>query len=165
MTPNNGSYNGVDVISILSEIKDLLLRHGGHQNAAGLEFKKENLEAFKERFNELVPVAQKAEAVLAEGVIDIHKLGLDQIADLDQYDLKDALFVFEGISPHNKYLIRGEHTKLIISHDVEAIFFSNKALYQNLYRNKSVNLLGRLDINTYQGRSKKQILIDDYDIM
>jgi hypothetical protein len=62
-------------------------------------------------------------------------------------------------------LIRGEHTKLIISHDIEAIFFSNKALYQKLYRNKTVNLLGRLDINTYQGRSKKQILIDDYDIL
>ena len=89
----------------------------------------------------------------------------DQIADLDHYDLKDALFVFEGIVPHNKYLIRGEHTKLIISHDVEAIFFSNKALYQNLYRDKVVTLLGRLDINTYQGRSKKQILIDDYDIL
>jgi len=158
------SYNGVDVISILSEIKDLLIRHGGHQNAAGLEFKRENLEEFKRRFNELVPNAQKAEAVLAEGSIDIYKLGLDQIADLDHYDLKDALFVFEGIVPHNKYLIRGEHTKLIISHDVEAIFFSNKALYQNLYRDKVVTLLGRLDINTYQGRSKKQILIDDYDI-
>jgi len=158
------SYNGVDVISILNEIKDLLIRHGGHQNAAGLEFKRENLEEFKNRFNELVPNAQKADSTIAEGSIDIYKLGIDQIADLDHYDLKDAVFLFEGIVPHNKYLIRGEHTKLIISHDVEAIFFSNKALYQNLYRNKVVNLLGRLDINTYQGRSKKQILIDDYDI-
>jgi single-stranded-DNA-specific exonuclease len=159
------SYNGVDVISILSEIKDLLIRHGGHQNAAGLEFKKEHLVSFKERFNELLPKAQKVAEAEAEGVIDIYKLGINQISDLDHYDLKDALFVFEGIVPHSKYLIRGEHTKLIISHDIEAIFFSNKALYQKLYRNKTVNLLGRLDINTYQGRSKKQILIDDYDIL
>jgi single-stranded-DNA-specific exonuclease len=85
--------------------------------------------------------------------------------DLDKFDLKDALFVFETIVPQSKYLIRGEHTKLIINNDVEAIFFNNKALYQNLYKNKVVHLLGRLDLNTYQGKTKKQILIDDYDIV
>lgn len=158
------SYNGVDIISILGEIKGLLIRHGGHQNAAGLEFKKENLDEFKLRFNELVPQASHSESEQAEGYIDIYKLGFDQIIDLDRYDLKDTLFVFEGIVPQNKYLIRGEHTKIIISHDIEAIFFNNKALYHKLYRNSVVTLLGRLDINTYQGRSKKQLLIDDYDI-
>ena len=89
---------------------------------------------------------------------------MDQIVDLDQYDLKDAMFVFEGICPQNKYLIRGEHTKLIINHETEAIFFSNKALYQKLHKDTRVDLLGRLDINTFRGRSKKQILIDDYII-
>ena len=157
-------YSDVDVISVLSQMKDLLIRHGGHASAAGLEFKKEYLSEFKERFNDLIPNAAKSTGPVAEGYVDVFKLGLDQIVDLDQYDLKDAMFVFEGICPQNKYLIRGEHTKLIINHETEAIFFSNKALYQKLHKDTRVDLLGRLDINTFRGRSKKQILIDDYII-
>ena len=158
------SYNGADVISVLGQLKELLIRHGGHQNAAGLEFKKEYLAEFKRRFNELIPKAAKSSQSDAEGKVDIYKLDINQIVDLDQFDLKDSLFVFEGVFPKNKYLIRGEHTKLIINHETEAIFFSNKALYQNLGRNTKVDLLGKLDINTFKGKSKKQILIEDYYI-
>jgi single-stranded-DNA-specific exonuclease len=157
------SYNNVDIISVLSQLSDLLIRYGGHSAAAGLEFKKEDLSEFKRRFHEQIPKAPKSE-VIAEGSIDIYKLGIDQIVDLDQFDLKDAVFVFEGITPQSKYLIKGEHTKIIIQHDIEAIFFSNKALYQKLYKNQTLDLLGRLDINTFRGVSKKQILIDDYNI-
>lgn len=159
------SYSGVDVINILSEIKDLLIRHGGHQNAAGLEFRKENLHEFIRRFNELVPKAKTVDEVQAEGYIDIYKLGIDQIIDLDQYDLKDATFVFKDIVPQNKYLIRGEHTKLILNQDTEAIFFNNRTLYQRLMKNQTVHILGHLDINTFRGRSKKLIMIEDYIII
>jgi single-stranded-DNA-specific exonuclease len=158
------SYSGVDVIEILGDLKDLLIRHGGHQNAAGLEFKKEYLQEFKQRFNASIPNAHKVTSAEAEGYIDIYKLGLDQIENLDKYDLRDALFVFEGIVPQNKYLIRGEHSKIIINHEIEGIFFSNKALHQKLYRGDVIDLLGRLDINTFRGKSKKQIIIDDYYI-
>ncbi len=156
------SYSGVDVIYILNELKDLLIRHGGHQNAAGLEFKKEHLEAFKTRFNNLIPDAQRDDIVVAEGYIDIHTLDMQQIVDLEHFDLKDALFVFEDVVPDNRYLIKGEHTKLILGHDAEAIFFNNKALYAKLNRPAPVTLLGRLDTNYFRGRSKKQIIIDDY---
>ncbi len=158
------SYNGVDIISVLGELKDLLIRHGGHTNAAGLEFKKEHLEEFKRRFNEQLPIARKTEPAQAEGTIDIFKLELNQIFDLEKYDLKDSVFVFEDLFIVSKYLIKGEHTKLILSNDVEAIFFSNKALYHKITPRKPLTLLGRLDVNTYMGRNKKQILIDDYHI-
>ena len=46
--------------------------------------------------------------------------------DLDKYDLRDSLFVFEDVYPENRYLIKGEHTKLILNSTTEAIFFNNK---------------------------------------
>lgn len=156
------SYSGVDVIYILSKLKDLLIRHGGHKNAAGLELKKENLPEFKRRFNELVPEAKSEDIVTAEGKVDIYSLDIKQIFDLDKYDLKDSLFVFEHVQPDNKYLIRGEHTKLIINSTSEAIFFNNKILYNEVRRGQDVTILGRLDVNTFNGKSKKQILIEDY---
>ncbi|AIO19021.1 Single-stranded-DNA-specific exonuclease RecJ [Candidatus Izimaplasma bacterium HR1] len=158
------SYNGVDVIYILNELKDLLIRHGGHQNAAGLEFVKENLNEFKTRFNELIPDAIRDDIVIAEGIIDIHKLTIEQIIELDKYDLKDTLFVFEDIYPENRYLIKGEHTKLILNGGSEALFFNNKNLYSKLYNKNTVTLLGRLDVNYFRGKYKKQIIIDDYYI-
>ncbi len=158
------SYGSVDVIYVLSELKDLLVRYGGHQNAAGLEFKKENLTEFKRRFNEMIPNAKREEFVVAEGVIDIYKLDINQIFELDQYDLKNSLFIFDGIIPSSKYLIKGEHTKLMINSTTEAIFFNNKNLHSKMKKSSVVTLLGRLDINTFRGRSKKQILIEDFEI-
>ena len=158
------SYNGVDVIYILSELRDLLIRFGGHQNAAGLEFKKEYLDEFKSRFNELIPNAVRDDSVVAEAIIDINKLSIKQILDLDKYDLRDSLFVFTNVKPDNRYLIKGEHTKLIIDHETEALFFNNKTLYSKISNTTDLALLGRLDVNYFRGRYKKQIIIDDYYI-
>jgi len=158
------SYDGVDVIYILNELKHLLIRYGGHQNAAGLEFKKELYDEFRSQFNQLIPSALRDDITVAEGYIDINTLELDQIFALEKYDLKDALFVFPDVYPDNRYLIKGEHTKLILSPECEAIFFNNKNLYNKLNKPTSVTLLGRLDVNYFRGRYKKQIIIDDYYI-
>ncbi len=158
------SYGSVDIIYVLSEIKDLLVRYGGHRNAAGLEFKKENFSEFKRKFNELVPKAQREEFTVAEGEINISKLDINQIFELDRYDLKDSLFVFPNVSVESKYLIKGEHSKILINATSEAIFFNNKNLHSKINRSSKITLLGRLDVNTFRGRSKKQILIEDFEL-
>ena len=110
----------------------------------------------------MIPCAVRDDMTVAEGYIDIHTLDIQQIFELERYDLKDTVFVFKDIIPDNRYLIKGEHTKLIIGHDNEAIFFNNKTLYNKLNRPIPVTLLGRLDVNYFRGRYKKQIIIDDY---
>ncbi len=158
------SYNSADLIYILGELKDILIRYGGHQNAAGLEFKKEHLAEFKRRFNELVPCAIREDDTVAEGIIDIYELDINQIIELEKYDLKNSLFIFDNITIENKFLISDEHTKLIISSSIEAIFFNNRFAYSKILKTSKIALLGRLDVNTFRGKSKKQILIEDYYI-
>ena len=158
------SYDGVDVIYILNELSDLLIRHGGHANAAGLEFKKEYLDEFKNRFNELVPNASRNDVTLVEGAINIYTLDIKQVFDLDRYDLKDCLFLFDDIQLSGKYLIAGHHSKIIINNDCEAIFFNNKNLYTKVSPRSNISLVGRLDINTFRGKSKIQIIIEEFDI-
>jgi len=159
------SYHGVDVLKILEKLSNLLERFGGHKNACGLEFKKEHLATFKRMFEELIPEAETDEVYEAEGIIDIETLDFEQISNLEHYDLKDALFVFEESKVLAKYLIKGEHTKLILSGNTDALFFNNKLLYQQVKANHSINLLGRLDINTFQNQTKKVIVIEDYQIL
>jgi single-stranded-DNA-specific exonuclease len=158
------SYNGVDVVYILNELNDLLIRHGGHANAAGLEFKKEYLEEFKKRFNELVPNALRDDVTLVEGAINIYTLDIQQVMNLDRYDLKDSLFLFDNIKLNGKYLIAGLHSKIIINNNCEAIFFNNKNLYSKVTGRSNITLVGRLDINNFRGKSKIQIIIEDFDI-
>ncbi|MEC9484358.1 MAG: single-stranded-DNA-specific exonuclease RecJ [Candidatus Izemoplasma sp.] len=159
------SYTGVDVYYILTELSGLLLRYGGHQSAAGLEFKKEHLNTFIEDFNSYIPKAKTHHIIEAEGKLQIDEVTLDTIYSLEQYDLKDALFVFDNLYAHQAYLIKGEHTKLIINNDCEAIFFNNKALYHAIKDHRYVALLGRLDYNTFRGRTKKQIIIEDFELI
>ncbi len=158
------SYNGVDVLQLLRGVSDLLVRFGGHQSAAGLELKIEDFDEFITRFNALIPKANIVKEPIAEGIIDINKLSFEQIHDLEHYDLKDSRFVFPKLRFDNRYLIKGEHTKLIIAPDIEAIFFNNKTLYTKLNRPVQVSLLGRVDVSMYRGKKKKQIIIDDYEI-
>jgi single-stranded-DNA-specific exonuclease len=47
------SIAGFDLAAALRECGDLLVRHGGHAMAAGLSIRAENLEAFRQRLNEL----------------------------------------------------------------------------------------------------------------
>lgn len=159
------SYHGIDVLKILEKLSDLLERYGGHKNACGLEFKKEHLNTFKRMFEELIPEAVTDEVYEAEGMIDVETLELAQISNLERYDLKDALFVFQENKVLAKYLIKGEHTKLILSGNTDALFFNNKLLYHQVKANGKVNLLGRLDINIFQNQTKKVILIEDYQIL
>jgi single-stranded-DNA-specific exonuclease len=50
-----GSCRSIEEFSVLDGLhacSDLLVRHGGHEMAAGLEIKTENLDAFRKRFND-----------------------------------------------------------------------------------------------------------------
>lgn len=158
------SYDAVDVINILNQLDDLLIRHGGHTNAAGLEFKKEHLNEFKRRFYELIPIASRDDITLVEGNINVYTLDIKQVMNLDLYDLKDSLFMFKDIMVNGKYLIAGAHSKIIINKKCEAIFFNNKTLHSKIYHGANITLIGRLDINTFRGLSKIQIIIEDFEL-
>ena len=53
------SIAGFDLAAALRECNDLLVRHGGHAMAAGLTIQPENLDALRERLNELARRALK----------------------------------------------------------------------------------------------------------
>ncbi len=54
LTGSARSVEGFDLYSALTECSDLLEQFGGHKHAAGMTLRNENLEAFRERFEEVV---------------------------------------------------------------------------------------------------------------
>jgi single-stranded-DNA-specific exonuclease len=73
------SISGFDLAAALRECDDLLVRHGGHAMAAGLTVRPENLDAFRQRLNELARRALKPEDLQPLLRLDA-QVGLDEIS-------------------------------------------------------------------------------------
>lgn len=85
LTESNGVLTGsarsvpdFDLYEALISCQDTLIQFGGHKFAAGLTLEKENLELFKNKFEEIVASRIKAEQLIPEIKIE-DKLSLNQI--------------------------------------------------------------------------------------
>ena len=103
LTESNGvaagsarSVAGYDIYNAIKSCSDLLEQFGGHMFAAGLTLKKENVEAFKQRFEEVVSQSIDERMLVPEITID---------AEISPADISnrfyDVLKQFAPFGPHN----------------------------------------------------------------
>jgi len=85
------SIPGVSLVQALNACRDLLLAGGGHDMAAGLTLRRENLEAFRERFSQYLEENTPPELFTP-------RLDIDLVATLDQIDL-NLLDSYELVQP------------------------------------------------------------------
>jgi single-stranded-DNA-specific exonuclease len=112
LTESNGmvtgsarSVKGFDVYDAICACEDLLEEFGGHKYAAGLNMKKENLEAFKDQFEKVVKERILPELLVPEQNIDLN-LSFNQIFTSEENRLhlprlKRILSQFEPHGPGN----------------------------------------------------------------
>jgi single-stranded-DNA-specific exonuclease len=85
------SIAGFDLAAALRECDDLLVRHGGHAMAAGLSIRPDNIDALRQRLNEVAARALKPEDLQPS-------LRLDAEVGLDEMTL-EALHELSRLSP------------------------------------------------------------------
>jgi single-stranded-DNA-specific exonuclease len=82
------SIPGFDLAAALRECDDLLVRHGGHAMAAGVTIAPENIDAFRQRLNELARRALKPEdlqpLLRLDAEVELPDVTLDLLAQLDR---------------------------------------------------------------------------------
>lgn len=139
LTQSNGhvagsarSVLGYDLYEALCECKDLLIQFGGHKYAAGLTMHPENVEAFKDRFEQVVSATILPEQLIQQIQIDA-ELRLSQIEPkffriLNQF----APFGPENMAPifisknvyvsGNAGLVGSAHIKMAIMQEGSAAF-------------------------------------------
>ncbi len=83
--------SGIHMVEALGRCSDLLIQFGGHKGAAGLSIKRENIDPFRERFEEA------AQAILGEELAE-SELFLDAVVDLDDLELP-LVEMLEKIAP------------------------------------------------------------------
>ena len=167
------SVPGFDLYEGLTKCDDLLEKYGGHSMAVGLTLKKENLEKFKERFEEIAKEKNIKELVPIIYIDDELKL-----KDINM-DLVKGLSILEPFGEANKvplFLIRnlkidsiralseGRHLKLTLRDEnfvINAIGFELGYLAEEYRIGDRIDVVGTLEINSFNGFSSIQINMKD----
>ena len=167
------SIQGFDLHDALTKCGDLLDKYGGHAMAVGLTLKKEHFEEFKARFEEVAKKANIKEM--------IPTLYIDEEVKLKyiNMDLVKSLSILEPFGEANKvplFLIRnlkidsiralseGRHLKLSLRDEsmvINAIGFDIGSLAEEYKIGDKIDVVGTLEINSFNGFSSVQINIKD----
>lgn len=177
LTASARSIKGLDLYSVISQCKEYIDQFGGHKYAAGLTIKKENLEGFKKRFENIVSQTIDNNVFEQELLIE-SKINLSEITPkffriLKQFEPfgpgnKSPVFLSENLQIKGKPLELGkekEHIKLNLTQDNKnsyssiGFWFSNK--FNNLENKENFSAVFNIDENNWKDRSSIQLKLKD----
>ena len=168
------SIKGMNLVEALVYCSDTLVKHGGHELAAGLSVERGKLPEFRRMVNEyarenlsaagLVPTVE-ADLVLSPS--DVSMELATALRSLEPYGVGNPLPVFAmyGLSVEECTAISaGKHTRLTVGdgkHHFCAMCFSQSPQSLGLYVGDRVDLVFTLDINEFGGRRTVQFIVKD----
>lgn len=174
------SVRDFDVYSAIEQCNDLLEQFGGHKFAAGLTLKKENVVAFKNKFEEVVSKSITAEQLIPQIDID---------AEIEFHEITDKLHrILKQFAPHGPEnmtplfqannvfdtgwakIVGNNHLKLELFQEsnpnirFHAIAY-DKGDYLNFFKRKiPANIVFRVQDNEFRGIVSTQLVIDEIKV-
>jgi single-stranded-DNA-specific exonuclease len=178
---SKGSFRSIpkiDIIESIEECRELLVKYGGHAQAAGITIKNENLEKFYDKMAGIIDKKLEGEDLSPEIKVDIEltpeDIGLDLVEDLEKmepFGQGNALPVFlmnNLIVQDLKWVGNGEkHLKLFVRPKngspkiFEAIGFNLGEKFKGLKVEDEISLLFNLEQDEWNGNKKIQMKIID----
>ena len=177
LTASARSIKGLDLYLVINQCKDYIDQFGGHKYAAGLTIKKENLEGFKKRFEDIVSQTIDKDIFEQELLIE-SKISLSEITPkffriLKQFEPfgpgnKSPLFLSENLRIKGKPFELGkgkEHIKFNLTQDNKTSYssigfwFSNK--FNNLENKENFSAVYNIDENNWKDLSSIQLKLKD----
>jgi single-stranded-DNA-specific exonuclease len=169
------SVVGFDVYEAIAECADLLDQYGGHKYAAGLTMNLDKVEAFKERFEEVV--ARRITPEMLEPIIDIdlaipieginHKFFniLRQMAPFGPGNMQ-PVFVSTNVVAKSVKQLKDIHLKMFLSQEgskasLEAIAFGFGEYYDAVADGAPFNVAYTIEENDFMGNKTMQLHIKD----
>ena len=167
------SIPGFDLHDALSKCDTYIERFGGHSMAIGISVAKNNFTKFKEEFenfvnktniNELVPRIKVDEEISAKDVsIDI----VNELNMLEPFGEanKMPVFMYKNLKINSiRALSEGKHLKLTLKDEsmvIDAIGFNMGHLANEYLLGDKVDVIGNLEVNSFNGRDSVQINLKD----
>lgn len=168
------SIKGFDLHEALSKCDKHIEQFGGHSMAIGITLKKENVSKFKEEFEEYAK-SKKVEEIIP--VININEKV--SLKDVSLKDIKELKFLepFGEANPVPLFQINelkieairalsdGKHLKMMLKDEnnkiLDVIGFNMGNLSQEYQIGTKVDVVGNLEINSYNGIETIQMNLKD----
>ena len=167
------SIPGFDLHEALMKCSDTIEKFGGHAMAIGITVKKEKLEAFKKEFEKIAEEAHIEEIIPIINVdaqINLNNINKDMVDSLKKLEPfgegnKMPVFAFKSLRIDSiRALSEGKHLKLTLKDNntiVNAIGFNLGYLAEEYKIGDKIDVVGVLEINTFNGADNLQINIKD----
>lgn len=166
------SIRGLDLFEALGQCSDLLETFGGHAAAAGVTLKAENVEAFRERFNEVVrdrlgpddsspTVVVDAEVMLGQLTPKLFRT-LSRMAPFGPGNMRPVLLCRDLSHRFKPKIVGTDHLKMMVCDggmSMDAIGFSFGDRIEEVTSAPRVSLAFTLDENEWQGRRSLQMKV------
>ena len=167
------SIPGFDLYEALTKCEQSIDKFGGHSMAIGINIKKDKFEEFKEELEkiaeeqnikEIVPILKIDAQIRLD---DINKEMVESLKQLEPFgeENKMPVFAFRNLKINSiRALSEGKHLKLTLKDNkniVNAIGFNLGELSNEYKIGDKVDVVGNLEINTFNGVSNIQINIKD----
>jgi len=174
VTGSARSVKGFNLHEAIYACKEHLLVFGGHFAAAGLSMLPENVEAFKNKFEEVVAATIKPESLIPEIIIDSEI----QFSEINQ-TLFNIISQMEPFGPENmrpvfiaKNVVDGGYSKLLKEQHVKfhvkqnnisqnGIGFNMPEKLDILQSKQPVDVVFSLEENEWNGNVTIQLMVDD----
>ncbi len=172
------SINGFNLFEALENTSNILEKFGGHELAAGLSIKTENIEKFREAINKqniaqidenaLIPTVS-IDAVIKPSYITLETVG--EINRLQPFGVENPLPVFavRNIKIHKiSTMSEGKHLRMTLLKEnkfLDAVGFGMGEYYNHLKEGDFIEVAFGLDINDYKGFKNVQLILKDIKLM
>lgn len=164
------------MLDAITQCSSHLIEFGGHSHAAGLSIQVENFELFAEAMNRCAAEHLTEEDFLpvlrADAEIPASHAGLSMLRDLEMFEPwgrgnDEPLFISRGLKIMDVFKLGqdSKHLKLRVRDDemepVDAILWNAADLADHLRTGDRIDLCYRPQLNTYNGNTRVQFMIQD----
>ena len=165
------SGNGVNIVEVIRECKDLLIDVGGHKGAAGFSIEAKNIEAFKSRMEELLhhlPDDVSPELEI-EAEVSVKKLSKSLVKDLQRFEPfgfgnSQPVLVTRAMKVSDiRTLSDGKHLKFKAD-GIDAIAFGFGPMQNLIKDGMLVDVAYFLEINEFRGNENLQLKVKDINL-
>lgn len=175
LTGSARSVKGFDIYEAIRECSDLLEQFGGHMYAAGVTLKPENLEAFQNKFEQVVSKSILPEQLIPQIEIDAEiNLGdispaffniLKQLAPFGPGNMYPVFMTKNVMSNGRTKPVGNGHLKLGIKDNrkfaADAIAWQMGDLYEKISQNTIFNLCYTIEENVFNNTTTLQLNVKE----
>lgn len=167
------SIPGFDLHNALMKCGKHLEKYGGHAMAVGVTVKKDEFQNVKKVIEEYAKecnVDKIIPIINADCELTLKEININNVKSLDVLEPygeanKKPLFLFKNLKINSiRALSEGKHLKLSLKDDkyiIDAIGFNIGDLASKYLIDDKVDIIGSLDINSFNGNESVQIIIKD----